>query len=92
MNKQTVKIGEGYELELLQEDPAYNTWELVMENEEDLTLGDLTALNQAGFVYHSSIWGVDYEDELEDGTPYLSYMDIHYFSYAKGIHEHHMPL
>jgi hypothetical protein len=45
-----------------------------------MTLRHLMDLNQAGYVYSSRLEQVDFEDELEDGTLYVGYMDIYYFT------------
>jgi hypothetical protein len=54
-------------------------YELFLEDEV-MTLRHLMDLNRAGYIYNSHLEEVDFEDELEDGTPYVSYMDIYYFT------------
>ena len=56
-----------------------NEYELFLEDEV-MTLNLLMDLNCAGYIYNSHIEEVDFEDELEDGTPYVGYMDIYYFT------------
>ena len=56
-----------------------NEYELCLEDEV-MTLRHLMDLNCAGYIYNSHIEEVDFEDELEDGTTDVSYMDIYYFT------------
>ena len=72
-NKAIVEIGHT-KLEL--HNDGGNCWELVFEEYHTLDIRELKALNQVGFVYHSSLTDVEYENE--DGT--TSYMDIYYFA------------
>jgi len=91
-NKITVQISKSHSVELYQEDTKSNCYELIFTDGEELSLREIKALNQAGYVYHSSILDVDYEDELEGGALYVGYMDIHYFAKAQSnIFENCMP-
>ena len=92
VNTIKVEITKNHTLELYQPVTLVNSYELICENGEELSLRELKALNQAGYVYHGSLTDVDFEDELEDGTPYVGYMDIHYFSRAhENIHCDQIP-
>ena len=82
-----------HELTLLQENPEKNFYELVLDDGEELSLYDLKQLNANGYVYHSELTDVDYEDEDENGETITLYMNIYYFSKASdNIHEEHLPL
>jgi hypothetical protein len=56
-----------------------NEYELSLEGEV-MTLNLLMDLNRAGYIYNSHLEEVDFEDEFEDGTLYVSYMDVYYFT------------
>jgi hypothetical protein len=56
-----------------------NEYELCFINDE-MTFRHLMDLNRAGYIYNSHIEEVDFEDEFEDGTLYVGYMDIYYFT------------
>jgi hypothetical protein len=75
-----VQINKNHEIELHQENPESNCYEVICENGDYLTIHELQALNQAGFIYHSSQTDIDYEDEDENGNVTTEYMDIHYFA------------
>jgi|GEM_PF-5938213 len=75
-----VNIRPGYDLELHQENPESNCYELIFEDGEQLDVQELMALNAAGFVYHSALPDVEFEDELENGGMLLRTMDIYYFA------------
>lgn len=88
-----VKISETTEFHLYQENPESNCYELVCEGGEELTLQELMALNAAGYIYHSSLTDIDYEDELPGGGIQVGYMDIHYFAkVAEGTFTDCVPL
>jgi len=77
-------------LTLLQENPLENVYELILEDEEELTIYDLKTLNENGFMYHSEQTGIDYEDQDDDGNLIICYMNIYYFSKATPeIHNSH---
>lgn len=48
--------------------------------DDEMTLRHLMDLNRAGYVYSSRLEQIDFEDEDEDGTLYVGYMDIYYFT------------
>lgn len=79
-NQIKVKISATTEFHFYQENPKSNCYELIFEDGEVLTPNELMALNAAGYIYHSSITDVDYEDELPCGGLRVGYMDIHYFA------------
>ena len=69
-----------------------NVYEYVLEDGEELTLRELKTLNEMGYVYHSQLEGVDFEDEISSGETITRYMNIYYFSLANlDIHEHQIP-
>jgi hypothetical protein len=69
-----------------------NVYEYILEDEDELSLYELKTLNEMGYVYHSQIKDVDFEDEDEDGKIITRYMNIYYFSLANlDIHQHQMP-
>jgi hypothetical protein len=91
-NKITVEISKNHTVELFQENTEYNCYELVFTEGEELGIRELKALNQAGFVYNSSITDIDYEDEDTDGSIVCKYMDVHYFAKAhSNIFENCIP-
>jgi hypothetical protein len=76
---------------LYQEDPSVNVYEYILEDGDELSLSELIELNRAGYVYHSQLTDVDFEDE-HLGVPYMRTMNIYYFSKAAdAIHEHQIP-
>lgn len=75
-----ITIAPGSEFHLYQENPESNIYELIFEDGEELTAHELMAINTAGYVYHSSLTDIDYEDELPGGGLRVGYMDIHYFA------------
>jgi hypothetical protein len=76
---------------LHKDDTNNNVYEYILEDGEELTLRQLKTLNGEGYVYHSQLEGVDFEDE-EFGVPYMRTMNIYYFSKANiNIHEHQIP-
>ena len=76
----TINIAPGTDFKLYQENPDSNCYELVFEDGEELTTRELMALNTAGYIYHSSQFDIDYEDEFEGGGIRVGFMDIHYFA------------
>jgi hypothetical protein len=54
-------------------------YELPLED-EGLTVEHLMDLNLAGYVYHSEVTGVDFEDLDPEGNTITRYMDIYYFT------------
>ena len=79
-NSIKVQISSNHEVELFQETPDSNCYELVCESGDYLSIHELQALNQAGFIYHSSQTDIEFEDEDENGKITTEYMDIHYFA------------
>jgi hypothetical protein len=80
-------------LQLIQENPKSNVYELILEGGEELSLKLLKQLNAEGYVYHSEQLDIDFEDEDEDGNTVTEYMNIYYFSKAEeNIHESQMVL
>jgi hypothetical protein len=79
-NPITITVAPGTEFILYQLEPASNCYELVFEDGEEFTARELMALNAAGYIYHSSLYDIDYEDEFEGGGLRVGYMDIHYFA------------
>jgi hypothetical protein len=68
-----------------------NVYEYILEDGDELSLHELKTLNEMGYVYHSQIEDVDFEDEYL-GAPYMRSMNIYYFSLANlDIHQHQMP-
>lgn len=77
---------------LYQEDPSVNVYEYILEDGDELSLSELIKLNRAGYVYHSQLTDVDFEDEDENGNLLTRYMNIYYFSKAaEAIHKHQTP-
>jgi hypothetical protein len=69
-----------------------NVYEYILEDGEELTLRELKTLNEMGYVYHSELTHIDFEDEDSSGETITRYMNIYYFSLANlDIHEHQMP-
>ncbi len=79
-NSIKIQINKNNEIELFQESPKSNCYELVYESGDYLSIHELQALNQAGFIYHSSQTDIEFEDEDENGKTITKYMDIHYFA------------
>ncbi len=93
VNKITVEISkkQNRSLELFQESPESNCFELIFEDGEELSIEELKALNKAGYVYHSSQIDIQFEDEVF-GAPYMRTMDIHYFAKVdSSVFENCMP-
>ena len=79
-NPITLTVSPGTEFKIYQESPDSNCYELVFEDGEELTTRELMAMNAAGYVYHSSQYDIDYEDEYPGGGIRVGHMDIHYFA------------
>jgi hypothetical protein len=75
-----VRVSADTIVNLYQENPDNNLYELILTEGEELTLSEIKALNNQGFVYHSEQTGIDYE--TEDGP---EYMDIYYFAKVKNV-------
>lgn len=85
-----VKISANTEFDLHHD--GNNCYELIFENGELLTVNELMALNAAGYIWHSSLEDIEYEDELPGGGLRVGYMDIHYFAKAaEGIFTDCLP-
>jgi hypothetical protein len=69
----------GEETEETPDKHRLNYYELFYTNGEELTLNELQSLNQMGYVYHSEIKDVSFENE--DGS--ISYMNIYRFAQAE---------
>jgi len=76
---------------LYKDDTNNSVYEYILEDGDELSLRELKVLNEMGYVYHSQLEGVDFEDE-EFGVPYMRTMNIYYFSLANvDIHKHQIP-
>ena len=76
---------------LYKDDTSNNVYEYILEDGDELSLRELKILNEMGYVYHSQLEGVDFEDEAL-GVPYMRTMNIYYFSLANpDIHKHQIP-
>jgi hypothetical protein len=76
---------------LHKDDTNNNVYEYILEDGDELSLRELKVLNEMGYVYHSQLEDVDFEDE-HMGVPYMITMNIYYFSLANvDIHEHQIP-
>ncbi len=69
-------------LTLIQETSLENVYELILEDDEELSMRDMKLLNINGYVYHSELLSVDYDDQEDDGSYVSRYMNIYYFSKA----------
>jgi hypothetical protein len=79
-NSIKIQVNKNNEIELFQESTKFNCYELVCKSGDYLSIHELQALNQAGFIYHSSQTDIDFENEDENGKITTEYMDIHYFA------------
>ena len=68
-----------------------NVFEYILEDGEELSLRELKTLNEMGYVYHSQLLDVDFEDEDKRGQIITKWMNIYYFSLAPVVAEMKNP-